>query len=46
MKIEFVEAPAHFQLHGLSSSVQNNRFGEVGMKLMNEMWQRPQLISG
>ncbi len=29
MEIEIVEASAIFKLHGLSSSVHNNRFGEV-----------------
>ena len=38
MNIEIVTTPIRFQLHGLSSEVQNNQFGEVGMKLMNEMW--------
>ena len=38
MNIEILETPIRFQLHGLSSEVQNKQFGEVGMKLMNEMW--------
>ena len=38
MEIEIIEAPIGFHLYGLSSSVPNNSFGEVGMKLMNEMW--------
>jgi hypothetical protein len=38
MEIEIIETPIRFHLHGLSSPVQGNNFGEVGMKLMNEMW--------
>ena len=38
MEFEIVETPIRFQLHGLSSDVQNNRYGEVGLKLMDEMW--------
>ncbi len=38
MKLEIIDTPIQFRLHGLSSDVQNRRFGEVGMKLMNEMW--------
>jgi hypothetical protein len=37
-EIEFVEARIQFQLHGKADAVSNNRFGEVGMRLMNEMW--------
>ena len=38
MEIEIIETPIRFYLYGQSSSVPNNSFGEVGMKLMNEMW--------
>ena len=38
MKSEIIETPIRFQLYGLTSKVQNNSFGEVGMTLMNEMW--------
>jgi hypothetical protein len=38
MQIDIVESPIRFALHGKSSPVHNNRFGEVGMKLMDEMW--------
>ncbi len=38
MHIEIISTPIRFQLHGLSLEVRNNQFGEVGMKLMNEMW--------
>lgn len=39
MEIEIIESPITFLLHGESSAVENNCFGQVGMKLMNEMWQ-------
>jgi hypothetical protein len=38
MNVEIVDQPIRFQLHGLSSSVDNNRYGEVGCRLMDEMW--------
>jgi predicted transcriptional regulator YdeE len=38
MNIEIQTTPIHFQLHGKSAAVENNRFGETGVKLMNEMW--------
>ena len=38
MEIEIIETPMRFHLHGLSSAVQNNSYGEIGLKLMNEMW--------
>jgi predicted transcriptional regulator YdeE len=38
MKIEIVDQPIRFQLHGLSSSVENNSYGKVGCQLMDEMW--------
>jgi hypothetical protein len=39
MKIEFINQPIRFQLHGIGSVVESERFGEVGLRLMNEMWQ-------
>src|SRR5205085_323546 len=39
MKIEIIEKPIRFHLHGIRGIVENERFGEVGMGLMNEMWQ-------
>lgn len=39
MKIEIIDKPIRFHLHGIGSLVENNRFGEVGLRLMNEMWQ-------
>jgi hypothetical protein len=38
MNIEIIDTPIQFRLHGKSSAVQNNCFGEVGMKLMDAMW--------
>jgi len=39
MNIEIIEEPIRFQLHGIGGVVENERFGEVGLRLMNEMWQ-------
>ena len=38
MEIEIVEVPIHFNLHGIGSVVENERYGEVGFRLMSEMW--------
>lgn len=38
MEIEIVDQPIQFQLYGFSGYVEDNRFGEVGFRLMNEMW--------
>ena len=38
MEIEIIENPIHFQLYGLSSTVENRRYGEVGLRLMDQMW--------
>ena len=38
MDIEIIDQPIRFHLHGLSSSVDNNCYGEVGCRLMDEMW--------
>ena len=38
MEIEIIDEPIRFRLHGLSSSVDNHRYGEVGCRLMDEMW--------
>lgn len=38
MHFEVLTAPLSFNLHGKSSIVENQRFGETGFKLMNEMW--------
>jgi predicted transcriptional regulator YdeE len=39
MNIEIVEQPIQFHLHGIQGVVENERYGEVGLRLMNEMWQ-------
>lgn len=39
MQIEIADKPIQFHLHGFSGVVEDNRFGEVGFRLMNEMWQ-------
>ena len=38
MDVQIIETPVRFHLHGKSSPVQNNCYGDVGMRLMNEMW--------
>lgn len=38
MNFEIATTPIQFQLHGKSSLVENHRYGETGVKLMNEMW--------
>jgi SAM-dependent methyltransferase len=39
MNIEIIDEPIRFHLHGISGAVENERYAEVGMSLMNEMWQ-------
>ena len=39
MNFEIVEEPIRFHLHGVSGAVENERYGVVGMSLMNRMWQ-------
>lgn len=38
MDIEILHDSIRFQLHGLSSSVEERRYGEVGLRLMNQLW--------
>lgn len=38
MEIEIIDEPLRFRLHGLSSAVENRAYGEVGLRLMNDMW--------
>jgi len=38
MNIEIVDEPIRFHLYGRSSTVENQCYGEVGLRLMNEMW--------
>ena len=39
MKIDIIVEPIRFRLHGIGGVVENERYGEVGLRLMNEMWQ-------
>lgn len=39
MEIEIIESPIRFHLHGIGGVVENERYGEVGLRLMNAMWQ-------
>ena len=38
MTFEIIETPIRFHLYGLAAEVQSNSVGEVGLKLMNELW--------
>jgi SAM-dependent methyltransferase len=38
MNIEIIESPIRFHLHGICGVVENECFGEVGLRLMNAMW--------
>ena len=38
MELEIIDKPIQFRLHGLFSSVDNHCYGEVGCRLMDEMW--------
>lgn len=39
MTVEIVEEPIRFHLHGIRGVVENEQYGEVGFRLMNQMWQ-------
>ncbi|MBN9120772.1 MAG: GyrI-like domain-containing protein [Planctomycetes bacterium] len=39
MIVEIVEEPIRFHLHGIRGVVENEQCGEVGFRLMNQMWQ-------
>lgn len=39
MEIEVIESPIRFRLHGVGGMVEGERYAEVGLRLMNEMWQ-------
>jgi hypothetical protein len=39
MNYEIIESPIRFRLHGIAGNVENERYAEVGLRLMNEMWQ-------
>lgn len=38
MNIEIVEEPIRFSLSGIGGAVEYDRYAEVGLRLMNEMW--------
>lgn len=38
MNKEILESPIRFHLHGISGVVENDQYGKVGIRLMNEMW--------
>ena len=38
LELTIVEEPIRFSLHGLSSTVEKNRYAEVGLRLMDELW--------
>lgn len=38
MNIEIIETPIRFHLHGISGVAENERYAEVGLRLMDEMW--------
>lgn len=35
-----VEEPVRFRLHGLGGTVENENYAEVGLRLMNDLWQQ------
>ncbi len=39
LKVEIIDEPIRFHLYGIGGVVENERYGEVGLRLMNEMWQ-------
>lgn len=38
MNLEILDTPLRFELHGLSSEVEGERYGETGLRLMDAMW--------
>jgi effector-binding domain-containing protein len=38
LELDIIHEPIRFQLFGLSSAVENHCYGEVGLRLMNQMW--------
>ncbi len=38
MQIEIIAKSIWFHLHGVAGDVEGERYGEVGLRLMNEMW--------
>lgn len=39
MNTEIIETPIRFRLHGSSGVVEDERYAEVGRRLVNEMWE-------
>jgi len=39
VNIEIIEEPIRFHLHGIEGVVQNERYAEVGLRLMDAIWQ-------
>ena len=47
MNIEIIEKPIQFHLYGIGGVVENERYGEVGLRLMNEVMEpetRPAIL--
>ena len=38
MRTEIIETPIQFHLYGKSATVPNHSYGEVGLRVMGEMW--------
>ncbi|MFO0869129.1 MAG: hypothetical protein U0935_09245 [Pirellulales bacterium] len=38
MNFEIIEQPLRFSLHGIHGIVEHERYAEVGLNLMNQMW--------
>ena len=38
MTVEIVEEPVRFRLHGIGGLVEDERYGEAGLRLMNALW--------
>ncbi|WLD12948.1 hypothetical protein [Planctellipticum variicoloris] len=38
MDIQIIDSPICFNLHGLSSEVENEQYGPTGLRLMDAMW--------
>lgn len=38
MKIDIIDEPIRFHLHGISGVVEKEQYGEVGLRLMDVMW--------
>ncbi len=39
MRLEIVETPVRFRLHGLADAVENEQYAKVGLRLMDALWQ-------